>query len=149
MTIARLILTTSLMFAGCSKDPSPEAAKATTATIPATPTTVATPTTAATPTTPPAPAVASADRFEIKVTEKGFEPDDVKVPAGKPVTLVFERMTDDTCAKEVVLALADGSKIEKDLPLGKPVEIATTFPTAGRLTYACGMNMMKGTLTVQ
>ena len=35
------------------------------------------------------PKVAEA-RFDIKVTEKGFEPDDVKVPAGKPVTLVFE-----------------------------------------------------------
>ncbi len=78
-----------------------------------------------------------------------FEPDDVKVPAGKPVTLVFERMTDETCAKQVVLKMADGSKIERDLPLGKPVELAATFPAAGKLGYACGMDMIKGTITVQ
>jgi len=91
----------------------------------------------------------SSDRFDIKVTDKGFEPDDVKVPAGKPVTLVFERKTDQTCAKEVILTLADGSKIEKKLPLDTPVEIATTFPTGGKLGYACGMDMLKGTITVQ
>jgi len=96
-----------------------------------------------------APAPASADHFDIKVTEKGFEPDDVNVPAGKPVTIVFERKTDQTCAKEVVLTMADGSKIEKQLPLNTPVEIATTFPKGGKLGYACGMDMIKGTITVQ
>ena len=122
MTIVRLILTTSLVIAGCSKGTSSEPAKT---------------------------APAAADRFDIKVTDKGFEPDDVNVPAGRPVTLVFERKTDQTCAKQVVLKLADGSKIERDLPLGKPVEISTTFPTAGKLGYACGMDMIKGTITVQ
>lgn len=95
------------------------------------------------------PSVASATRFDVKVTEKGFEPDDINVPAGKPVTLVFERKTDQTCAKQVVIKMADGSKIEKDLPLNTPVEIATTFPAAGKLGYACGMDMVKGTITVQ
>ena len=103
---------------------------------------------------PKAPATAptqSADtaRFDIKVTEKGFEPEDVSVPAGKPVTIVFERKTDQTCAKQVVLTMDDGQKIEKELPLNTPVEIATTFPKAGKLAYACGMDMLKGTITVQ
>ena len=88
-------------------------------------------------------------RFDIAVTEKGFEPADVAVPAGKLVTLVFNRKTDQTCAKQVVIKLDDGKTIEKDLPLNTAVEVATTFPKAGRLSYACGMNMMKGTITVQ
>ena len=88
-------------------------------------------------------------RVAISVTEKGFEPADVQVPAGKPVTLVFDRMTDHTCAKQVVIKLADGSKIEKDLPLNTPVEVATTFPSAGKVSYACGMNMVTGVITVQ
>ncbi|MDX2089696.1 MAG: cupredoxin domain-containing protein [Kofleriaceae bacterium] len=96
-----------------------------------------------------APAVPSASRVEITVTEKGFEPEDVAVPAGKSVTLVFTRKTDQTCAKEVILAMADGTKIEKPLPLGEPVEIATTFSTSGKLAYACAMDMIKGTVTVQ
>lgn len=92
---------------------------------------------------------ADGTRFDIKVTEKGFEPEDVTVPAGKPVTLVFERKTDQTCAKQVVLPMDDGKKIEKDLPLNTPVEVAATFPKAGKLGYACGMDMIKGTIVVQ
>lgn len=87
-------------------------------------------------------------RFDIVVTEQGFEPENVAVPGGKPVTLIFHRETDATCAKEVVLEV-DGTKIEKELPLHQPVEVAVTFPKAGKLTYACGMDMVHGTITVQ
>lgn len=95
------------------------------------------------------PPAAARSPYEIDVTEKGFEPGDLPVPAGKPVTLVFNRKTDETCAKKIVLDMGDGNKVEKDLPLNKPVEIATTFPKAGKLSYACSMDMMKGTITVQ
>lgn len=96
-----------------------------------------------------APKPGDGTRFEITVTEKGFEPEDTAVPAGKPVTLVFERKTDKTCAKEVILTMDDGTKIEKALPLNTPVEIAATFPKAGKLGYACGMDMVRGTVVVQ
>ena len=94
------------------------------------------------------PPASAGPRVEIAVTENGFEPGDVTVPAGKPVTLVFDRKTDQTCAKQIVLDTGNG-KIEKELPLNTPVEIATTFPKAGKLGYACAMDMMKGTITVQ
>ncbi|MGE0548831.1 MAG: cupredoxin domain-containing protein [Kofleriaceae bacterium] len=98
-------------------------------------------------TTDKAPA-SNGDRIAISVTEKGFEPENVSVPSGKPVTLVFTRKTDSTCAKEVVIPL-DGNKIEKALPLNEPVAIDVTFPKAGQVTYACGMDMVKGTVVVQ
>ncbi len=88
-------------------------------------------------------------RIDITVTKQGFNPDSVTVPAKKPVTLVFTRKTDATCAKTVVLTLDDGKKIERALPLDKAVELAVTFPKAGRLTYACSMNMVKGIVSVQ
>ncbi len=88
-------------------------------------------------------------KIQISVTEKGFEPESVEVPSGKPVTLVFTRKTDKTCAKEVILTMDDGKKIEKALPLDTPVELAATFPKAGKLGYACGMDMIKGTIVVQ
>lgn len=91
---------------------------------------------------------AGGDRFDITVTKDGFTPEDISVPAAKPVTLVFERKTDETCAKQVILDV-DGKKIEKELPLNTPVEVAVTFPKAGKLTYACGMDMEHGTITVQ
>ena len=95
------------------------------------------------------PLSAGGARVEIAVTEKGFEPGEVTVPAGKPVTIVFDRKTDATCAKQIVVDTGDGKKIQKELPLNTPVEIATTFPKAGKLGYACAMDMMKGTITVQ
>jgi plastocyanin domain-containing protein len=88
-------------------------------------------------------------KFDIHITTKGFEPDAVTVPARTPVTLVFTRTTDKTCTRTVVLTLDDGKKVERELPLDKPVEIAVTFPKAGKLGYACGMDMAKGVIVVQ
>ena len=88
-------------------------------------------------------------RIEITVTRQGFEPGNVSVAAKKPVTFVFTRKTDMTCAKSVVLMIDDSKKIERELPLDKPVELAVTFPKTGKLTYACSMDMVKGIISVQ
>ncbi|CAN5916188.1 hypothetical protein BH11MYX3_BH11MYX3_11880 [soil metagenome] len=91
----------------------------------------------------PAPA-----RIGIQVTKRGFEPAEISVPARAPVTLVFTRKTESTCTKSVVLKLDDGKQIVRELPLDKPVEIAVTFPRAGKLGYACSMDMTKGVIVV-
>ena len=70
------------------------------------------------------------------------------VPAGKPVTLRFLRKIADTCATEVVIEVG-GKKLVKDLPLNKPVELTLTFPAPGRIGYACAMNMIRGSITVE
>jgi len=88
-------------------------------------------------------------RIAIAVTKRGFEPDEIKVPAREPVMLVFTRKTDQTCTKSVVITLDDGKKLERDLPLDKAVEVAVTFPKAGKLGYACSMDMAKGVIVVQ
>ena len=88
-------------------------------------------------------------RIEVSVTKRGFNPDSINVPANKPVTLIFTRKTEQTCTKSVVLTMEDGKKIERELPLDKPVEIAVTFPKAGKLGYACGMDMAKGIIVVE
>ncbi len=98
------------------------------------------------PARPAAPAAPT--RFQIAVTSAGFEPKNVNVPRGKPVVLTFERRVERTCGTEVVMVV-DGQKIEKDLPLNKPVELAITFRTAGTVKYSCGMDMIRGTITVQ
>lgn len=96
------------------------------------------------PASPPPP-----KRLEITVTPKGFEPDKLIVARAQPVLLVFTRKTERTCAKHVVIQLGGGKKVEKDLPLDTPVEVAATFAKAGELTYACGMDMVSGVITVQ
>jgi plastocyanin domain-containing protein len=97
----------------------------------------------------PKPVQAVAAKIDIAVTRSGFEPANITVPASKPVTLVFTRKTDQTCTKSVVLSLDGGKKIEKDLPLDTPVQIDVTFPKAGKLSYACSMNMAKGVIVVR
>ena len=76
-------------------------------------------------------------------------PRDALVKASETKLKLWGLDDDQTCAKQVVIKMADASKIEKDLPLNTPVEIAATFPTAGKLGYARGMDMVKGTITVQ
>lgn len=66
------------------------------------------------------PSPSESSRVAITVSEEGFEPDPIKVAAGKPVTLVFTRNTDQTCAKEIVTTMADGTKIDRKLPLDTP-----------------------------
>ena len=96
-----------------------------------------------------APASKPATRLEVAVTRAGFEPDPIHVPAKTPVTLVFTRKTDKTCARTIVINVEKGKTIERELPLDKPVEIVATFPNAGTLGYACGMDMTRGTIIVQ
>ena len=56
----------------------------------------------------------------VDVTDKGFEPAEVKVPVNRTVTLVMTRKTDQTCAKEVVFASLNQRYA---LPLNQPARI--------------------------
>jgi thiol-disulfide isomerase/thioredoxin len=94
---------------------------------------------------PKKPVAVKPYRVQIEVTEKGFTPNEVKVPRDRPVVLVFTRKVEKTCATDV--AIPGG--IVKDLPLNTPVEIPIRFTTPGPVRYACGMNMYKGTIVVQ
>ena len=93
-----------------------------------------------------APKQGADGRIAITVTENGFEPATVTVPAGRPVTLVVTRTTSKTCATELVMP-AHG--INRDLPLGQAVEITFTPDKPGELGYACAMDMYKGKVMVQ
>jgi plastocyanin domain-containing protein len=85
-------------------------------------------------------------RVTLTVTEKGFEPAVVKVRAGSPVTLMVTRRTERTCATELVLK---EHGINQPLPLNQAVEITFTPTQSGDLTYACAMDMYRGTVHVE
>ena len=90
----------------------------------------------------PAAAAAPAGKtIEMSVTEKGFEPEVVKVKKGEPVTLVITRKTDRTCATEIVI---DEEKISTKLPLNKAVTVSFTPKKAGDMKYGCAMGKMIG-----
>jgi plastocyanin domain-containing protein len=90
----------------------------------------------------PAAAPAPAGKtIEMSVTEKGFEPDVLKVKKGEPVTLVITRKTDRTCATEIVI---DEEKISTKLPLNKAVTVSFTPKKTGDMKYGCAMGKMIG-----
>jgi plastocyanin domain-containing protein len=83
---------------------------------------------------------------ELTVTSKGFEPSTVTVKSGRPVKLVVTRKTERTCATEIVMK---DFGVNQPLPLEKPVRLVVTPKGPGQYRYACGMNMIAGTLNVQ
>ena len=83
---------------------------------------------------------------KISVTEAGFVPASVTVKKGVPFVLVVTRKTDQTCAKQAVFA-SIGKAVE--LPLNKAVRVSFPAQSAGRLSYACGMDMLRGELVVR
>ena len=74
-----------------------------------------------------------------------FEPSRLTLRAGVPARLTFTRMSEKTCATSVVFA---SLKITKELPLNEPVTIEFTPSRAGEIAFACGMNMLRGTIVV-
>jgi plastocyanin domain-containing protein len=97
----------------------------------------------------PAAADPKPRRVEIAVTTKGFEPDRILVKKQEHVMLAFTRKTDSTCAKQVIVDLGGGKKMNRALPLNKTVELDVVFAKAGELAYACSMDMIHGVVVVQ
>lgn len=96
---------------------------------------------------PTAPTASGRQVIELTVTADGFVPADVKVRKDQPVTLHITRLTDQTCATEVLIS---GTDINVPLPLNQPVDIAYTPTKTGTVKYGCAMNMMvSGVLTVE
>jgi plastocyanin domain-containing protein len=84
---------------------------------------------------------------ELKVTAEGFQPGNVTLKKDEPVKFVVTRVSDETCATELLIA---GTDIKAELPLDKPVEIAWTPTKAGQVKFGCAMDMMvSGMLLVE
>jgi plastocyanin domain-containing protein len=93
------------------------------------------------------PAAASAKTkpqvVKLAVTQDGFAPEKVTVKSGQPVKLVVTRQVERSCATEIVMK---DFGVNQPLPLGKAVEVTITPKKAGAYRYACGMDMIAGTL---
>lgn len=88
---------------------------------------------------------AATRRVSITVDGRGYHPESVTLPAGRPATLVFTRTTDEGCGQQLVFPSLN---IRRDLPLGQPVEITIT-PASGTLTFTCGMAMYRGSVVAR
>jgi plastocyanin domain-containing protein len=88
----------------------------------------------------------SSGAIKITVSNSGYEPSAIKVENGKPVKLAFYRKDKENCGDEIVLASLN---IRKKLPVGQTVTVELTPKEAGEVTFACGMDMLRGKLIVQ
>ena len=89
---------------------------------------------------------ATVQNVKIIVNEQGYEPAKVTLRAGIPARMTFLRTTDKTCGTEVVFPSLN---IKRALPLNEPVVIEFTPAKSGDIAFACGMNMLHGTVVVQ
>ena len=93
------------------------------------------------PATAPAAPAPAGKTITMTVTDKGFEPANLTVKKGVPVTLAITRKTDHTCATEIVI---DEEGIKTPLPLNETVKVTFTPKKAGTLKYGCAMGKMIG-----
>ncbi len=86
-------------------------------------------------------------RVEIRVDDQGYHPATIRAAAGRALTLVFRRTDALNCGEKV--RFPSLNNLERDLPVGQPVEVAVTVPASGELAFTCGMNMYRGSVVVQ
>ena len=80
------------------------------------------------------------------VVDGGYAPSQLRVPAGKPVRLVFDRRDSGSCSEEVVFP---DFGIRRFLPEGEKTVIEVTPPKAGRYDFMCGMSMLRGAIVAE
>jgi plastocyanin domain-containing protein len=85
-------------------------------------------------------------KVTVALTEKGYQPDSLKLRRGIPAQITFIRKVSATCATQVVIREYE---INRDLPLNEPVSVAFTPNKSGTFTFSCGMGMLRGSLVVQ
>ena len=84
---------------------------------------------------------------EVRIVVRGgYEPATVRVPAGKPVRLLFDRQETSPCSEEVVFP-AFG--IRKFLPTDRTTAVDITPPAPGRYEFTCGMSMLHGAVVAE
>jgi Cupredoxin-like domain len=82
----------------------------------------------------------------ILVREQGYEPAKVRLRAETPPQITLVRTTDKTCGTEVVFPSLN---FKRALPLNVPVVIEFTPAKTGEIAFACGLNMLHGSVVVQ
>ena len=79
------------------------------------------------------------------VVRGGYSPDTIRLEAGRPTRLVFNRQEADPCSEKVVF---DDFGISADLPEGDSVAVEFTPSEPGEYEFACQMGMLRGKVVV-
>jgi cobalt-zinc-cadmium efflux system membrane fusion protein len=82
----------------------------------------------------------------VRVTDKGFSPDTIKLKRGIPARVTFVREVEATCGTEVVI---QEFNIKRDLPFKEPVVVEFVPSKRGVFGFTCGMGMLRGKIVVR
>jgi plastocyanin domain-containing protein len=82
---------------------------------------------------------------KVVIGNYGYNPASIRLKRGVPAKVTFLRITESTCATEVVFA---DYGIRRELPLNQAVTVSFTPRKAGEFVFTCGMNMHRGKLIV-
>ncbi len=89
---------------------------------------------------------ASAVQSATITVHGGYDPSTIRVRAGQPVSLVFDRQETSSCSEEIVFP---DFGLRKFLPAHERTTITVTPPTAGTYEFTCGMSMLHGRLIAE
>ncbi|HSE27585.1 MAG TPA: cupredoxin domain-containing protein [Gemmatimonadales bacterium] len=94
-----------------------------------------------------APAAPTGGPQEVVVAVRGgYDPGSIRVRAGLPVRLVFDRQEDASCSEEVVFP---DFGVRKFLPPFARTSVEFTPAKPGTYEFTCGMSMLRGRLVVE
>ena len=92
-------------------------------------------------------AAATAGIQEVRVVVRGgYQPSQVRVRAGVPVRMIFDRQETSSCSEEVVLP---DFGVRRFLPAHTETPIEFTPQAAGTHEFTCGMGMLRGRVIVE
>lgn len=80
------------------------------------------------------------------VVKGGYEPAVIRVKAGEPVRLIFDRQETSGCSEEIVFP---DFGIKKFLPAFQKTTVELTPPRPGKYGFTCGMSMLHGSLIAE
>jgi Cu+-exporting ATPase len=84
---------------------------------------------------------------EVKVTVKGgYSPNLIRVRQDVPLRIVFDRQESGECTSRIVFP---DFALNRALPAYATTAVEFTPDRSGRFGFACGMNMVHGTLVVE
>ena len=89
---------------------------------------------------------ASGVQQAVVLVEGGYAPARVRLRAGEPSRLVFDRREESSCSEEVLIPEFG---IRRFLPAHQRTGIDLPAARAGSYEFMCGMGMLRGTLVVE
>jgi hypothetical protein len=87
-----------------------------------------------------------AGAIAIRVTQHGYDPAKLEIPAGRAVTLAITRDGAPNCGSEIVFPVL---AIRRKLPLGETVLVTLPAQPKSEIGFSCGIGMYRGMLVAR